>query len=105
MCLKQSGNNQIYKDQSEDSHGSSVYAHGYEVPFDGELSNEWHENKAKAVRELSINNYDDPFFNDGNLCTQAWKDLKFDEAIAHNRACLLKERDILIARNLRKPDD
>ena len=86
---------------------SSVLFHvlGHAVPFDGELSSELHENKAKAVRELNIDNYDDPFFNDGNLCTQAWNDLKFEEAIAHNRACLLKERDILMIRNFRKPND
>jgi len=78
---------------------------GHEFSFNGELSTEWKENKATAVRELNISNYDDPFFNDGTLCTQAWKDSKFDEAIAHNRACLLKERDILIKRNFRKPDD
>jgi len=30
---------------------------------------------------------------------------EFDKAIAHNRACLLKERDILIKRGFRKPDE
>jgi len=86
---------------------SAVLSHvlGYEFPFDGELSSESRENKAKVVRELGIDNYGDPFFNDGNLCTRAWKDSRFDEAIAHNRACLLKERDILIKRNFRSLDN
>jgi hypothetical protein len=34
----------------------------------------------------------------------AWQNGEFDKAIAHNRACLMKERDILLRRGYRKPD-
>jgi len=36
---------------------------------------------------------------------QAWQDEEFDKAMAHNRACLLKEKDILLKRGFRKPDE
>jgi len=34
----------------------------------------------------------------------AWQAGEFDKAVAHNRACLMKERDILLKRGYRKPD-
>ncbi|OGO06829.1 MAG: hypothetical protein A2Z76_00060 [Chloroflexi bacterium RBG_13_56_8b] len=77
---------------------------GKKVDFDGELQAE-RESKAKAVRDLGIPNYDDPFYDRGLWCMNAWHNGEFDAAIAHNRACLLKERDILIKRNFRKPDE
>ncbi len=78
---------------------------GKEIDFDGELHKETFESKVNAVRDLDIPNYDDPFYSRGFPCMQAWKDGQFDKAIAHNRACLLKERDILIKRGFRKPDE
>ena len=80
------------------------YELGKEIDFDGELQ-EGHEPKAKVVRDLRIPNYNDPFYDKGFLCMMAWKDAEFDKAIAHNRACLLKERDILIKEGSRKPDE
>ena len=71
--------------------------------FAGELQHE-RESKRQVVRALSINNYDDPFNDNGLLCSQAWQKGEFAKAIAHNRACLLKERDILLGRGARKPD-
>src|SRR4030042_1579417 len=45
-------------------------------------------------------------FNDnGLLCLQSWLKGKIENAILHNRSCLLKERDILLKRGFRKPDD
>jgi hypothetical protein len=41
----------------------------------------------------------------GLQCSEAWKVGQFDKAIAHNRACLLKERDILIKRGCIKPNE
>ncbi len=79
------------------------YELGKEVHFEGELQKE-RESKRIAVRELSIPNYEDPFDDDGFLCLKAWEAGELDMAIAHNRACLLKERDILIKRGFRKPD-
>jgi hypothetical protein len=35
----------------------------------------------------------------------AWHNGEFDAAIAHNRACCLKERDILIKESFGKPDE
>jgi len=77
---------------------------GKEIDFDGELQ-EGHESKARAVGDLAIPNYDDPFYDKGILCIEVWEGGKFDRAIAHNRACLLKERDILIKRGFRKPEE
>ncbi len=78
---------------------------GNKVVFDGELNKEKYESKADAVRHLGISNYDDPFYDKGLLCMQVWKDGRFDSAIAHNRACLIKERDILLKRGSRKPGE
>jgi hypothetical protein len=78
---------------------------GEEVRFDGELQKERFESKASAVRSLGIPNYGDPFYDRGVLCMQAWECREFDRAVAHNRACLLKERDILLRRGFREPDE
>ena len=80
------------------------YELGREIDFDRELQ-EGRESKANACRYLGIPNYDDPFYDRGVLCMRAWQDGEFDRAIAHNRACLLKERDILLKRRFRKPDE
>lgn len=70
-----------------------------------ELNKERYENKEKAVRLLGISQYDDPFNGNGKLCMQAWLRENLKRAIAHNRACLLKERDILLKRGFREPDE
>ncbi len=77
---------------------------GIEEVFERELNLEKYERKSKAVNILQIPNYSDPFFDDGLLCKKAWENTEFEKAIAHNRACLLKERDILLTRGYRKPD-
>jgi len=84
--------------------GVLFYELGKEIVFDGELQ-EPYESKARAVRDLGIPNYDDPFYDKGLWCMNAWHKGEFDAAIAHNRACLLKERDILIKRSCIKPDE
>ena len=94
----------FYAFNSEFERGVLFYELGKEIDFDGELQ-ETRESKAKAVRHLDIPDYDDPFYDKGFLCMQAWKNGEFDRAIAHNRACLLKERDILIKIGFRKPDE
>jgi len=85
---------------------SSVWFHhiGITINFDGELQEFKFESKKGAVAELGIPNYDDPFYDVGKLCIEAWHGREFDKAIAHNRACLLKERDILLKRDYREPD-
>jgi len=77
---------------------------GREIDFEGELQ-EGRESKATTRSYLGILNYDDPFYDKGILCMIAWENGEFDKAIAHNRACLLKERDILLKRGFRKPDE
>ena len=78
---------------------------GKRIDFDGELQRYRGESKGNARTELDIPNYGDPFNDVGKLCMQAWLRGEFDRSIAHNRACLLKERDILIKRGFRKPDE
>jgi hypothetical protein len=75
------------------------------VIFDCELNKEKFEAKLRAVRELGISNYDDPFFDDGNKCKVSWLNGDYERSIRHNRSCLLKERDILLKRNHREPED
>ncbi len=80
------------------------YELGKVINFDGELQ-QGRESKANARSYLDIPNYDDPFYDKGFLCMQAWESGEFDRAMAHNRACLLKERDILLIRGFRKLDE
>jgi hypothetical protein len=77
---------------------------GRPIGFECELQAEKFEAKYSAVRELHIDAHGDPFNDKGLLCMYAWQNGEFDKAIAHNRACLMKERDILLRRGYRKPD-
>ncbi len=85
---------------------SGVWFHqtGIQIIFDGELQGVPFESKKNAILQLKISNYNDPFWDKGQLCIKAWHDQAFDKAIAHNRACLLKERDILLKRGFCEPD-
>lgn len=84
---------------------SGVWFHhiGIKILFDGELNREKYERKRDVVRLLRIPNYEDPFFDNGFMCIEAWYKREFNQAIAHNRSCLLKERDILLKRGYREP--
>jgi hypothetical protein len=83
----------------------SVWFHqlGKRIDLDGELQRYRGESKRNARAELNIPNYGDPFNDNGYLCMKAWEAGEFDNAINHNRACLLKERDILLKRGSRIP--
>jgi hypothetical protein len=85
---------------------SGVWFHhtGMEINFDGELQGEPFESKKNAILRLKISNYNDPFYDKGLMCIKAWHNSSFDQVIAHNRACLLKERDILLKRGFCEPD-
>ncbi len=82
---------------------SCVWYHqiGIKIEFDGELQRYKFESKKSAIQSLDIPNYEDPFFDEGKKCLLAWECGDIDHAIAHNRACLLKERDILLKRGHR----
>jgi len=84
----------------------SVFFHslGIKVPFEKELNQELYESKRNAVYALGISQYNDPFNDNGFLCMKAWLNGQVDKAIAHNRSCLLKERDIFLKRGARKAD-
>ncbi|MFC1986510.1 hypothetical protein ACFLWC_05920 [Chloroflexota bacterium] len=92
----------FYAFNTDFERGVLFYELGKETDFEGELQ-EWRESKANACSYLGIPNYDDPFYDKGYLCMKAWESREFDRAIAHNRACLLKERDILMKRGFIKP--
>ena len=94
----------FYAFNTDFERGVLFYELGKKIDFDGELQ-EGRESKASARSYLGIPNYDDPFYDKGILCMLAWEDGEFDKAIAHNRACLLKERDILLQRGFREPDE
>jgi hypothetical protein len=85
---------------------SGVWFHqaGIQIDFDRELQGEPFESKKNAIPLLKISNYNDPFYDKGQLCIKAWNDLHFQKVIAHNRACLLKESDILLKRGHWEPD-
>ena len=94
----------FYAFNTDFERGVLFYELGKKIDFDGELQ-EGRESKANARSYLGIPNYDDPFYDNGYLCLKAWENGEFDRAIAHNRACLLKEKDILMKRGFRKPDE
>ena len=85
--------------------GVLFHAWGIEILFDYELNKEKWESKRNAVRKLNISNYDDPFYDVGRKCKEAWERGEFKKCIAHNRSCLLKEKEIVLKRGFRKPDD
>ncbi len=93
----------FYSFNTDFERGVLFYELGKEIDFDGDLQ-EGRESKANTRSYLGIPNYDDPFYDNGYLCMKTWEDGEFDRALAHNRACLLKERDILLKRGFRKPN-
>lgn len=78
---------------------------GEEILFERELNKEKFEPKHMAVQELKLPNYDDPFFDIGRQFISSWEKGNIKNCIAHNRADLFKERDILLKRGFRKPDE
>ena len=94
----------FYAFNTEFERGVFFHQLGKKIDFDGELQR-GRESKAKARKRLGIPNYDDPFYDRGLWCMNAWHNREFDAAIAHNKACCLKERDILIKEGFREPDE
>jgi len=85
--------------------GVLYHAWDVQILFEHELNEEKYEAKGKAVKKLKISNYNDPFYNVGRKCQEAWERGETEKCIAHNRSCLLKERDIMLRRRRRNPDD
>ncbi|MBW3004246.1 hypothetical protein KY310_00225 [Candidatus Woesearchaeota archaeon] len=76
---------------------------GEEIEF-LELNERQFENKERLVKAMGIDTYDDPFQGNGLACSQAYQAGDVIAAMMHNRACLLKERDILLRRGHREAD-
>jgi hypothetical protein len=84
----------------------SIFFHrlGMSVEFDGELQQRKYEAKREAVALLNLPQHGDPFNDVGKMCSFAWQDGDLQNAIAHNRACLLKEASILVKRGFKQPE-
>lgn len=95
----------LFAFQSRFERGVFHHSCGMQIEFDGELNKEIFEWKGNACTELDIPNYGDPFNNVGRECNLAWERGDYEKAIKHNRSCLLKERDILLKRTYREPDE
>jgi len=95
----------LFAFQSRFEQGVFHHSCGIKIKFNGELNKEIYEWKGNACTELDIPNYNDPFNNVGKYCVDAWFKGDYENAIKHNRSCLLKERDILPKRNYREPDE
>ncbi|MHA1930840.1 MAG: hypothetical protein ACTSV2_19890 [Candidatus Thorarchaeota archaeon] len=70
--------------------------------IDNELQRFTGEKKENVVIKLGINKYDDPFHGEGRKCVSAFFQGNIDDIVKHNRACLLKENQILAKRGAKK---
>jgi hypothetical protein len=95
----------FYAFNADFERGVLFHQTGKEVPFERELNLEKFESKKGAVQSLGIPNHGDPCNDNGWLCSQEWLKGRIEHAILHNRSCLLKERDILLKRGFRKPEE
>lgn len=71
------------------------------LSFENELQEFPREKKERTVEKLGIPNYSDPYKGDGFRCVDAFIKGDLENIAKHNRACLLKERDILRIRGAR----
>ena len=71
------------------------------LSFENELQAFPRENKERAVQQLKIPSYNDPYRGKGKKCLDAFNKGDLENIAKHNRACLLKERDILGIRGAR----
>lgn len=80
---------------------------GEKIAIAWELNRKTFETRLFAIHALNIPQYDDPFADQDKLCTSAWLTGNGEsrKCIVHARACLLKERDILIKRGFRKLEE
>ena len=76
---------------------------GIKVNFDRELK-KGAGGKESIVKKIGIKTYDDPFPGAGVKCIEEFKRGNIVDCLKHNRACLLKERDILFKRGFIDPN-
>ena len=76
---------------------------GIKAKFDRELK-KGPGSKESIVKKLGISAYDDPFPGAGVKCIEEFKRGNIADCLKHNRACLLKERDILFKRGFVDPN-
>jgi hypothetical protein len=75
------------------------------VGIERELNARRGEAKWYVVGSLGLDKYDDPFDGSGLACKNAWLRGEIDKCVQHNRSCLLTERDLLLERGFREPDE
>ena len=75
---------------------------GRKMLFDRELK-KGKGSKEELVKKFGISNYDDPFPGQGIRLIQEFENGNIVGSLRHNRACLLKERDILYRRGFADP--
>ncbi len=77
------------------------------IEIEGELNRKTFETRLFAINALNIPQYDDPFNDQDKMCSIIWLTVsgEHQKCIAHVKACLLKERDILIKRGFRKAEE
>lgn len=90
-------------------HEMGVFFHNLNIKIlmDKELQSVEYERKEVALRHIGINeSFGDPFHmteKPGNECRLAWLNSRFDQALRHNRACLLKEQTLLLNSHIIEP--
>ena len=84
--------------------GVTFHSLGLTHEYDHELNARKYEGKGDCRVNLGLSNYDDPFNDIGKLFPKNWLKGKIGPCLKHNRACLLKERDILMKRGHREPE-
>jgi len=75
---------------------------GKRLLFDRELK-KGRGSKEELVKKFGISNYDDPFPGQGIRLIQEFENGNIVGSLRHNKACLLKERDILYRRGYADP--
>jgi len=75
---------------------------GKRLLFDRELK-KGKGSKEELVKKFGISNYDDPFPGQGIRLIQEFENGNIEGPLRHNKACLLKERDILYRRGFADP--
>ena len=75
------------------------------VNFERELNARRGEAKWYVVKNLGLDKYNDPFDGSGLACKNSWLRGEVEKCVRHNRSCLLTERDLLLERGFREPDE